>query len=493
MLLTLTNGATAVACLCLVSSIVILRILRLRLTNPLNKVPGPWYAQWTNLPLKLAVVGGRRIHYVHALHKKHGPYVRISPNEIAVNDPKGFKQIHGIGSGFTKAEWYLHLVDMDRPGVFAMTDQRAHAARRKMFARPFSKTHLREHWEGTVKEKVDLALSRMQDELQTAGVVDVLKWWTLMATDVSSTLMFGDCFHTLESGEVNEYIRTLTRTLLGQGIGAELPLVRTIGKMLPLQAAKELFRNNDYLMDYGMVAVNNMKSQQGGKNIFANIMVEAEKEEKLQDLDVQVEATGLLVAGTDTTAVSLTYLVWVVLSHPAIKANLEAEVDKLPQGYQEADLEPLPILNGVIEETLRLYGAAPGMLPRAVPSAEAAIGGLYLPPGTVATTQSYSLHRDPNIFPEPESFLPERWYDETSQYRLTDTAKSIFSPFGAGSRTCLGIHLAYMELRLAAAEFFRQISKDVTLSSSCTAECMEQENYFLIAPAGHRCEVVLKG
>ncbi|KAI6858022.1 cytochrome P450 monooxygenase-like protein [Hortaea werneckii] len=469
MLLTLTNGATAIACLCLVSSVVILRILRRGLTNPLNKVPGPWYARWTNLPLKLAVVGGRRIHYVHALHKKYGPYVRISPNEIAVNDPKGFKQIHGIGSGFTKAEWYLHLVDVDRPGVFAMTDQRAHAARRKMFARPFSKTHLREHWEGTVREKVDLALSRMQDELRTAGIVDVLKWWTLMAKDVCSTLMFGDCFHTLESGEVNEYIRTLTRTLLGQGIGAELPLVRTIGKMLPLQAAKELFRNNDYLMNHGMAAVNNMKSQQGGKNIFTNIMVEAEKGEKLQDLDVQVEATGLLVA------------------------DLEAEVDKLPRGYQEADLEPLPLLNGVIEETLRLYGAAPGMLPRAVPPAGADIGGYFVPPGTVATTQSYSLHRDPNISPEPESFLPERWYDETSQYRLTDTAKAVLSPFGAGSRTCLGIHLAYMELRLAAAGFFREISKGVVLSSSCTAECMEQENYFLIAPAGHRCEVVLTG
>ncbi|KAI7203551.1 cytochrome P450 monooxygenase [Hortaea werneckii] len=493
MLLTLTNAATPFACLGLIISVIILRILRQVLTNRLNKVPGPWYARWTNIPLKLAVVGGRRIHHVHALHEKYGPYVRISPNEIAVNDPTGFKKIHSIGSGFTKAEWYLRLVDMDRPGVFAMTDQRAHAARRKMFARPFSKTHLREHWERAVREKVDLALSRMQNELRTAGTVDALKWWTLMATDVSSTLMFGDCFHTLESGEVNEYIRTLTKTLVGGGIGAELPLVQMIGKLLPLQAARELFRNNDYLLDYGMIAVNNMKSQQGGKNIFANIMVEAEKGEKLQEADVQVEATGLLVAGTDTTAVSLTYLVWAVLSHPAIRDALEAEVDRLPQGYRETDLETLPILNGVIEETLRLYGAAPGMLPRAVPPTGVDIGGFYLPPGTVATTQSYSLHRDPNIFPEPESFLPERWYDLTSQYRLNDTAKAVFSPFGAGSRTCLGIHLAYMELRLAAVGFFRQISKNVRLSSSCTAECMEQENYFLIAPAGHKCEIVLKG
>lgn len=50
-----------------------------------------------------------------------------------------------------------------------------------------------------------------------------------------------------------------------------------------------------------------------------------------------------------------------------------------------------------------------------------------------------------------------------------------------------------MELRLAAAGFFRLISKNVMLSPSCTKGCMEQENYFLIAPAEHKCEVVLKG
>ncbi|GAB1731461.1 hypothetical protein NU195Hw_g1075t1 [Hortaea werneckii] len=70
MLLTLTTGATAIVCLCLVSSVAILRIIRRGLTNPLNKVPGPRYARWTNLTLKLAVVGGRRIHYLETIECK---------------------------------------------------------------------------------------------------------------------------------------------------------------------------------------------------------------------------------------------------------------------------------------------------------------------------------------------------------------------------------------------------------------------------------------
>lgn len=299
----------------------------------------------------MAVMAGRRVHYVHALHEKYGPYVRLSPNEVSVNDAGGFKQIHAISSGFAKNQWYQDLTTMERPGIFAMNDKKAHAARRKLFARPFSKTHLREHWEGAVREKVELAVSRMQEEARSTGMTDVLKWWTFMATDISSHLMFGDSFRTLEKGEVNDYIRCLQKALMGGGIGAELPLVRQIGRWLPLRASRELFGSNDYLIEYGQAAVNNMKAQKGSKNIFANMMVEAEKGERLDDTDVKLEAMGLIVAGTDTTAISLTYLVWAVLSHPAVEKELKAELATLPENYMEADLEALPFLNAVIEET----------------------------------------------------------------------------------------------------------------------------------------------
>ncbi|KAK4545859.1 hypothetical protein LTR36_002423 [Oleoguttula mirabilis] len=273
-----------------------------------------------------------------------------------------------------------------------------------------------------------------------------------------------------------------------------MPIAREIGRRLPFRAAQELFGGNDFLNDYGQVAVDNMKAQQGGKNIFANMMAEAEKGEQLDDLDVKLEATALIVAGTDTTAISLTYLVWAVLSQSSLQKELEQEVAALPDGYRDADLERLPLLQAVIEESLRLYGAAPGMLPRAVPPGGVDLGGYYLPQATTATTQSYSLHRDPNSFPDPDEFIPARWLPSTSKddkYRISEAAKAVFSPFGAGSRTCAGIHLAYIELRLATAEFFRRMS-GVSLAPSATRECMEQENYFLIAPRGHKCEITMK-
>ncbi|KAG9889857.1 hypothetical protein KCV05_g18399, partial [Aureobasidium melanogenum] len=83
-------------------------------TSPLKDVPGPWISRYTNLQLKFAVTGGRRIFYIDDLHKKYGPIVRISPKEVAVADPAAFKQIHAVSSKFTKDIWYEKLTNFPR-------------------------------------------------------------------------------------------------------------------------------------------------------------------------------------------------------------------------------------------------------------------------------------------------------------------------------------------------------------------------------------------
>jgi cytochrome P450 len=203
--------------------------------------------------------------------------------------------------------------------------------------------------------------------------------------------------------QVNEYIRILQSNMKGSGITAEMPWwFAPLLKYIPLKGVKELFRGNDILMRYGLEARRKNKAAQDDKTIFSNVSKEAEKEGgHLDELDVQFESQGLLVAGSDTTAVSLTYLIWAVLSHPHWQVQLEEEVSALPVDFGDKDLEELPVLNAIIEETLRLYGAAPGGLPRVVPIGGAHMMGHYLPAGTTVTTQAYTLHRDPTLFPDP--------------------------------------------------------------------------------------------
>lgn len=308
-----------------------------------------------------------------------------------------------------------------------------------------------------------------------------------MATDVSGHLMFGESFDMLRTGKKTEYIDVLEKVMMGAGIGVELPLLRTIGRLLPIKSLQLVFSGNSYLQTYGEQAVRNARGVKG--NIFSNAIAEAEKGNgKLTDADVKQEASNLIVAGSDTTAVTMTYLSWAILSQPKLRQQLEVEAESLKYDFTDADLESLELCNATIDEALRLYGAAPGSLPRAVPLGGATFDRYLVPAGTTVSTQAWTLHRDPSIFKDPECFDPYRWLDQSPSLEI---AKAAMSPFGKGSRTCLGIHLARMELRYGLAMFLRRC-KDLKLASSVTEDSMAVENFFLIAPKAHECMLVQK-
>ncbi|KAH7041947.1 sterigmatocystin biosynthesis P450 monooxygenase [Macrophomina phaseolina] len=460
------------------------------LTSPLRALPGPFLSHLTNLPLKHAVISGRRIFYIDALHRAHGPIVRLSPTEVAVGaDIAAFKSIHGVQSKFKKDVWYEKLTNFPRLSVFTMRDQREHGARRRLFARGFSKSYLRETWEPAVREKVGVAVEKIRGEVARGGKADLMKWWTFMATDIVGVLGFGESFGLLEAGRKTEYIRVLEAALVGNGVGAELPWVRAIVARVPVRALREAFNSSEYILAYGTKAVDNARRGGRDANLMATIMAEAEKGGgRVDDMDVRTESTSLIFAGSGTTANTLTFLSYAVLSRPALQQALEEEVAQLPEGFTDADLEQLPLLNAVINETLRLYCAVPGSLPRVVPPGGATLGGYFIPQGTTVSTQAFTLHRDETLWENAEQFDPYRWLPGRD---ISSGAKATFCAFGAGATSCLGINLAWMELRYGTAALLKEC-RGLKLADSMTPESMELENYFVITPKGKSCEVVLK-
>lgn len=227
-------------------------------------------------------------------------------------------------------------------------------------------------------------------------------------------------------------------------------------------------------------------------------MFDSEKSSLTHD-QIRQEAQGYIVAGSDTTAVTLTYLIWAVSRDARVRDKLVEELAIVPEPVVDRNLRDLPYLNQVINETLRLYTAVPFGLPRSTPSEGATINGYFVPGGTTVSTQSYSMHRDPTIFRDPDDFKPERWEE------VTKDMKDASLPFGGGSRSefyerscvlslltmplvCIGLHLARIELRLATALFFRRFPH----ARPSTKEGMKEEDmvmkaFFLMAPQGHRC------
>lgn len=124
-------------------------------------------------------------------------------------------------------------------------------------------------------------------------------------------------------------------------------------------------------------------------------------ETSLSNAEVTDEAMNFIIAGSDTTATTLTYLVWAVCSSSSIRETLVSELNSLPSDFKDQDLRALPYLNQVIDETLRLYAATPSGLQR-VSSQDTLLASHCIPAGTTITTQAYSLHRDTDIFPDPE-------------------------------------------------------------------------------------------
>ncbi|KAI9716070.1 MAG: hypothetical protein M1828_000481 [Chrysothrix sp. TS-e1954] len=466
------------------------------LGSPLSKIPGPWISAVTNLRLKLAVLTGTRMYYIHNLHARYGPVVRIAPDEVDVADVEAFGTIHNLRTGYPKSDWYERIGGNPVLGSFQMRDKKQHGARRRLLARGFSVSHLRADWEGEVFRLVRYAVSRLQQEMKATegGQGDLYKWATLAATDIAGRVMFGDTFKMIEKGEKTEYIQLLDTAMMLGGIDAEIPGFLPFCAMLPFKSTREIGSMRTRLINGASTAIERAKapSNTSEANIFAKIISETDKDDAvLTDEHIIIEARNLIIAGSDTTATSFTYVAWAVIQRPELQKQLEEEVGALAEDQiKDEALEKLPLLNAVILETLRLYGAAPSSLPRVVPHGGANLAGHAIPGGTIVDTQAYTMHRLKAVWgKDVELFKPERWLADGGS--LQKQVGDAFSPFGAGSRTCLGIHLAWMELRLAVATLFREC-RGMKLAEEMTQEEMVFEDFFLMKPRGKRCLVTMK-
>lgn len=160
-------------------------------------------------------------------------------------------------------------------------------------------------------------------------------------------------------------------------------------------------------------------------------------------------------AAFETSGNTETYLFYEMCRNPTWQKRLHDELMTLdptlvydPRKHytiedlpEPKDIEALPILHAVIAETLRLYPAVPGGQPRRVPS-PCSLGGYdNIPIGTVVQSYAYTLHRTPEIFPEPHDWKPQRWLDASTE-ELT-VMKRWFWAFGSGGRMCIGSNFAY--------------------------------------------------
>lgn len=154
-----------------------------------------------------------------------------------------------------------------------------------------------------------------------------------------------------------------------------------------------------------------------------------------------------LLAGQETTAITMTYLMYELSLRPKLQASLRKEIFKLQTNQGSAypsyaaEIDALPLLNPIVQETLRLYPATPGPQPRIVPTEGTIVGGYFIPKGVKIHASAYTLHRNEEVFPEAKNFEPKRWLS-SHDGKGTDTMRRWFWSFGSGGRMCIGSNFA---------------------------------------------------
>jgi cytochrome P450 len=173
---------------------------------------------------------------------------------------------------------------------------------------------------------------------------------------------------------------------------------------------------------------------------------------RMSDMQLRDELLTFLVGGHETTALTLTWALHLLSGNAEVEQRLYDEVDCLlgRRNPTIADIANLPFTESVIKETLRMYPPSWSISRTALQEFE--IGGYTIPRGANIVLSQWIMHHNPQFFPQPDRFDPERWLRPTRE----KLPKLAYFPFGAGYRQCIGGSFAMTESVLLLASIIRQ-------------------------------------
>ncbi|KAI7324842.1 putative P450 monooxygenase [Hortaea werneckii] len=452
--------------------------------NPLSKVPGPKLFALTKWRLAWEDYRGQRTRTIHSLHERFGPAVRIGPNDVHFNSFAALKKIYGAGSGFERTSFYRMFDAYGRQNLFTFADTKRHGDRKKLLANAYSKSSIvhgaaAQHLDRLVRDYLDLLRTldgRPNDAFETLHYfsIDAITNFLYGSNMGGTTAMKGNKGHRALLDDIHDPSRrTLTwfgvhLPLLTKWLYSRAGLVEILTRpLLPMKRPTTYTGIRAHALQAMKTACASTKSDGTLSSETSDTIIEKLLKHRagdgrnleMDDLDVASECADHLLAGIDTTADTLMFLFWALSlpEHQNLQAKLIEEVKLAAIDLTEAEslslaaADRLPYLSAVIKETLRLYAPLPASEPRCMPYADTVIEGYAIPAGTVVSCSPYSLHRNPEVFPEPLKFMPQRWLGERNA-----EAERWFWAFSSGGRMCIGIHLAMAEMTSLVAAVYQR-------------------------------------
>ncbi|NXS30473.1 CP3AO protein, partial [Pomatostomus ruficeps] len=201
--------------------------------------------------------------------------------------------------------------------------------------------------------------------------------------------------------------------------------------------------------DFLQLMIESQNSHDGSKSAETGL------DKTLSDEEILAQALIFVFAGYETTSSTLSYIAYNLATHPDVQQRLQDEVDahlpnKATPTYNA--ITQMEYLDMVVNESIRLYPAG-GRLER-VCKKTVELNGVTIPKDMVVTIPAFVLHRDPQYWPEPDEFRPERFSKENKESIDPYT----FLPFGAGPRNCIGMRFALLVVKVAVVVLLQNFS-----------------------------------
>ncbi|KAF2798581.1 cytochrome P450 4A10 [Melanomma pulvis-pyrius CBS 109.77] len=455
--------------------VLLVRPLYFLFLHPLSHIPGPILAKLSPLWLYYHSYIGDEATVIHALHQRHGPYVRVSPHEIDIADPDAVQPIYIAKGGFAKAKCYNNFTIDGHATIFSTTSNEVRASRAKAVTPLFSTKSIREN-DAALYACVDRMVARLERESKTGTqTVNLLNLTRSLAVDMVSTHLFQQDYNSVsEAGPVLS-ISLFVDAFVGVGRFFYLPNLVfvwvdwAITTFSPDHGTSKSMATVDVFVDDMVENTSEKSTSYAGRMLAAGILKD----------EVKAQCKDLVFAGTDSTGMNLAMICRFLVLHPKQYARLREEV----QSNTSQDPSSLPYLSATVKEVLRLSMANPTRLPRVVPPSGWAFKNRVFPAGTIVGCSAYALHLDSTIFPNPHAFEPERWLEGNATLEMQ---KSWFA-FGAGSRACIARNLAMTELLMAAQ---RIAMSGVLEGARCVQDEVQLYEWFNSRVKGEIVEVV---
>ncbi|KAI8935073.1 hypothetical protein NX059_007668 [Plenodomus lindquistii] len=435
--------------------------------HPLAKFPGPPLAGVTIYwkAYTECIASRSFCHYLLELHAQYGHVVRVGPNELHFANPQAYHDIYNNKNRWDKEARLYQSFNEDRSSFGFLTFAEA-KNRKDVLNRSFSPAAI-ESAEKLLVEETKTLCAAFERQTKASKPSDLFYAFRCLSTDVITTFCFGKPIHAIDAPDFNAPIVVAMDNSLPVVVFFKYSnLIKNFIIKSPPKLSKMMSPLTAGMVDLNLLLqqqINELTANPEKLNLLPHNMTiyhrlmdpEAYRDKTIPSAgSLYEEGQALMFGGADTVGNTLMVGSYHLLKQPdkmqRLKGELRAAWPSLnAEGPSVRELEKLPYMNAVIKEALRISSGVTSGLMRVVPKTGATIAGVDVPPGTHVACGSTFVHYNASIFPEPEKFIPERWLE-------SDELDRWLVAFSRGPRMCLGINLAWAELRLGFAHVYRK-------------------------------------